>query len=279
MNRICLSQPRRHLIATSFLLFLYLVLPLAADDRRFTYSYEPETPPQGLLEYEQWITLRTQRTSAVGQENYNDWRFRHEFEYGVTDRYAVGLYLNTRYRSFTDPATEDHESSFDFDGVSVENRYMLLNPAEKAVGLTFYLEPTFSGDAAELEEKILIGQRYGAWKWVLNLGHATEWEDDFHEVEGELDLSAGVSYDLGKRFSLGLEVRNVTVFPEYEETESTALYVGPVISYRTDKWWLALTVMPQVYGVNYGGNPDHNTSLDLAHNEKFHVRVLFGINL
>jgi len=46
-----------------------------ADERRFTYTYEPETLPQGAIEFEQWVTLRTQRTKNVGQENFNEWKF------------------------------------------------------------------------------------------------------------------------------------------------------------------------------------------------------------
>jgi len=48
-----------------------------ADERRFTYTYEPELLPKGGLEFEQWITLRTQRTAGgeVQQDNYNLWRF------------------------------------------------------------------------------------------------------------------------------------------------------------------------------------------------------------
>ena len=67
-----------------------------ADERRFTYSYEPETMPQGGLEFEQWVTLRTQRTqgSQVKQGNYNRWELREELEYGLTENYSVSLYLN-----------------------------------------------------------------------------------------------------------------------------------------------------------------------------------------
>src|SRR5262245_23783993 len=94
-----------------------------ATERRFTYSYEPEAMPQGAMEFEQWLTLRTQRTKAVGQENYNRWELRSEFEYGVTDNYTLGLYLNTKATSFRDPVAGKNESKFEFDGVSLENRY------------------------------------------------------------------------------------------------------------------------------------------------------------
>src|SRR6266446_6449007 len=114
-----------------------------ADERRFTYTYEPEVLPQGGLEFEQWVTLRTQRTAgaAVRQGNYNLWELREELEYGVTDNYSVSLYLNTSSESFRDYSQDPpvDRSSFDFKGISVENRYMVLNPANHAVGLTLYL--------------------------------------------------------------------------------------------------------------------------------------------
>src|SRR5215471_8282336 len=179
-----------------------------ADEKRFTYSYEPETLPQGGMEFEQWVTLRTQKTkdAEVKQGNYNLWEIREELEYGATDRYSVSLYLNTAAESFRDynqNPPSDH-SSFDFKGISIENRYMLLNPAEHAVGLTLYLEPRYSGDEAELEQKIILGQRHGNWKWAFNLTHAVEWSDNLHTTEGEVEASAGIARDLNQNWSLGL---------------------------------------------------------------------------
>ena len=37
-----------------------------ATERYFTYSYEPETMVKGAMEFEQWVTLRTQRNQAAG---------------------------------------------------------------------------------------------------------------------------------------------------------------------------------------------------------------------
>src|SRR4051812_30632407 len=77
----------------------------SANERIFTYTYEPETMPAAGMEFEQWVTLRTQRTKegSVNQQNYNKWELREELEYGVTDRYTLGLYLNMdaeKYREF-----------------------------------------------------------------------------------------------------------------------------------------------------------------------------------
>jgi len=254
-----------------------------ADERRFTYTYEPEVLPQGGMEFEQWITLRTQRTKEgdVKQDNFNRWELREELEYGVTDNYSVSLYLNTASESFRDfnqnpPADV---SNFKFEGISIENRYMVLNPANHAVGLTLYLEPRFAGDEAEIEEKVILGQRYGDWKWAFNVVHATEWADNLHSIEGELELDFGVARDLGKHWSLGLEVRDHNGLPDYRSWENTAVFVGPVLSYRQEKWWAALTVMPQVFGANFSGNPDANSHLELEGHERLNVRLLIGISL
>ena len=122
------------------------------------------------------------------------------------------------------------ESKFSFEGVSIENRYMVLTPAEYTVGLTLYLEPRFAGDEAELEQKIILGQRHGKWKWALNLTHATEWEDNFHGTEGEVEGSLGIARDFGKHWSIGLEARDHNEIPEYKDWENTAVFVGPGVS-------------------------------------------------
>lgn len=254
------------------------LLPAHATDRLFTYTYEPETMPEGAMEFEQWITSRAGRNSTVGQDKYHRWDLREELEYGVTDNYTVSLYLNSKSESYVDGA-DNHVSEFEFEGISLENKYLVLNPAEHAVGLSLYLEPSFSGSEAELEQKIILGQRHGEWKWALNLTHATEWEDNFEELVGELEASFGIARHLNSRWAVGLEARCKTEIEEYEEPESTAIYVGPTVSYRTEGWWAALSVMPQVWGNNYGSNPDGNSHLDLDHNERLNVRLLIGIDL
>jgi hypothetical protein len=259
---------------------LSLVQPVMADEKRFTYSYEPETLPAGAMEFEQWVTLRTQRTKAgeVGQQNYNKWELREELEFALTDRYSVSVYVNTdseKYRSVTGGGDV---SDFSFTGISLENRYMVWNPVDHAVGLTLYLEPRFSGDEAEIEQKIMLGQRHGDWKWALNLTHAIEWENQLHDIEGEFEASFGLARDLGKNWSLGIEARNKAAMPHYSQMEYDVINVGPVVSYRQEKWWAAFTVMPQVWGKNFDGNPDDNRHLDLAHNERVNVRLIVGLS-
>ena len=114
------------------------------------------------------------------------------------------------------------------------------------MGLTLYLEPRYSGVEAELEEKIILGQRFGDWKWALNLTHATEWEDHFQSTEGEVEASFGITRKLSDHWYLGVEARDHNELPEYAKWENTALYLGPVITFQREKWWATLTVMPTV---------------------------------
>ena len=68
-----------------------------ADERLFTYTYEPETMPKGAFEFEQWVTSRVGRNATVGQDDYYRLQFREEFEYGLTDNYTLALYVNHDY--------------------------------------------------------------------------------------------------------------------------------------------------------------------------------------
>ncbi len=66
-------------------------------------------------------------------------------------------------------------------------------------------------------------------KWLL---HATDWSDNLHVTEGEVEVSVGLTRHLGPHWSVGVEARDHNELPEYAHWENTALYIGPVISYR-----------------------------------------------
>lgn len=252
--------------------------PAHATGRLFTYSYEPETMPKGAKEFEQWVTARIGRSRDTGKQNYVRWDIREEFELGVTDWYTAALYLNLKHESYRDDKSGADIAKFSFKGVSLENRFRILNPATNPVGLTFYFEPGFGGDEAELEQKIILGQRHGRWKWAVNLIYEHEWEHNYDEVVAHLGATAGIAYELGNGWFLGLELWNDHKLEEYSEWKNSVLYFGPVLSHQAGDWWMALTVMPQVWGRNYNGDPDGESALDLSSNERVQVRVLFGLD-
>lgn len=257
---------------------LSLVSQASATERLFTYTYEPETLPKGAVEAEQAVTLRSGRNIAVGQESFRRVEFREEIEYGVTDNYQLALYFNHQYESYKDPATGKTRTDYRQKGVSIENKLMVWNPAEHDVGLSLYLEPTYDGEEFELEQKIILGQRWNDWKWALNLSHATEWENDFKDKVGEFEVTFGATRALDSNWSLGFEIRHHAEIEEYKHWEGYALYIGPVASYRRDNWWATLTVMPQIYGANFNNDPDGVHTLELEGHEKINIRLLVGFS-
>ena len=271
-------------VVVSFLAFTGNVF---ASERLFTYTYEPETMPQGAVEFENWTTLRAIRNDEVGQNHYTRWDLRQELEYGVTDNYTLSFYLNEVSKYFRNPATNAKTNEFEFDGVSIENKWMVLDPATHAVGLSLYLEPRIGNGEFELEEKIILGQRFGAnkeWKWAFNAVHATEWKDSDQpgegtETEGELEFDLGLTREVNKHWNLGVEFRNHNEIPEYDVWEHTAFFVGPVVMYRQEKWWAALTVLTQVYGDNrVNPDPDGDSNLVLDEHEKLNARLIVGVS-
>ena len=56
------------------------------------------------------------------------------------------------------------------------------------------------------------------------------------------------------------------------------MFVGPVLSYRQEKWWAALPVLPQICGWNKDESQDGDEHLELSDHERINVRLLIGFN-
>ena len=144
---------------------------------------------------------------------------------------------------------------------------MLLSPHLNPVGVLLYFETRYDGGELELEEKLVLEHIF-AEKWILaaNIVGEEEWEfeDEGTKTEGTLELDWGLSYLVNERWSVGVEARNHREYPEYDEEEHSAWFVGPNIHYGTGKWWATLTVLPQVTDV-------------LDEHEEVEVRLIAGV--
>ena len=246
-----------------------------ADERLFTYVQEAEVLPKGGLEFEQWLTHRRGKADGV----FSRWDFREELEYGLTDRLSVAGYLNFKNTHSAGVTGRTDESRFEFEGVSTELKYQLLNPNTKPVGVLLYGEATYNGDEFELEEKLVLQKNFGE-KWVAAFNVTLEEEWAFTpagtEEELALELTAGIAYKIDLHWSIGLEGRNHRVFApglDFSHRVADAWFVGPNVHYARSKWWATLTVLPQVHG-----SPDTRDGLELEEHEKIEVRLIAGIN-
>lgn len=262
---------------TGFFVALTLLVPAiaSANNRHFTYTYESATLPAGSAELEPWTTWR------VGREQYYN-RFDHrlEFEYGLTDRLMAALYLNWNAQTASDGTTR--ASSFNYAGVSSEFKYRVLDDDADGIGLALYLEITGATDELEFEEKLILDKRFGDLLFAANLVVEQELEfgEDETEVEHHFELDAGLAYFFNEHCTVGLELRNHSIFEE-GELEASAFFLGPNFSYGAEAYWIAASILPQLFaikGEEEGGEED-DSLLDLDHHEMVNARILLGFHL
>jgi hypothetical protein len=183
-----------------------------ADERVFTYSYEPKVLPKDALEFEQWATLRAGKEDGV----FSRWDLRTEFEYGLLDQLTTALYLN--FESLHIDRDEEQVDEFEFKGLSSEWKWKFLDPTADPIGVLGYFEATTNFEDVELEEKLVLGKNFDRVVLAFNAICEQEWEFENEETETELavEFTAGVAYRFTDRFAVGVEAREVNVFPTWK---------------------------------------------------------------
>jgi hypothetical protein len=241
-----------------------------ADERVFTYSYEPKVLPKDALEFEQWATLRAGKEDGV----FSRWDLRTEFEYGLLDQLTTALYLN--FESLHIDRDEEQVDEFEFKGLSSEWKWKFLDPTADPIGVLGYFEATTNFEDVELEEKLVLGKNFDRVVLAFNAICEQEWEFENEETETELavEFTAGVAFRFTDRFAVGVEAREVNVFPDMENLEHAAVFLGPTLHYNTNRWWATLTFLPQVAGLR----GDTQDGLNLDEFERMEVRLIFGIH-
>lgn len=188
--------------------------------------------------------------------------FRHEIEYGVTDKFQVSLYLADWFYV----ASRDR-SGFGYSDSAIELIYNLTNPVDDPIGLSIYGEIKAGDRLLELESKLIAQKNLGRLILAYNATLESIWEGDaLGEREGEFSQALGASYEISPRISAGVELLHEFVFPDWHDRGSIRnFFVGPNVSYRRQNWFVTVTALAQA--TNTEGEPD------------FQVRTIFGIGL
>ena len=220
--------------------------------RRFTYSYETVTAPKGSREYEQWITWKAHKAD---DSDYQKFEFRHELEFGLTDRLQLGLYL-ADWEIVDDAAGSEAE----YKKSAVELIYSLTNPITDPIGSALYFEAGLGPELFELEGKLLLQKNFGKLALVYDFVVEAEWEgDNFDEEVGEIQNTFGISYQINPSLFVGIEALHEVEFEDWSESGANVVYIGPNISWRRGGFFATLSPLIQVTGVD--GEPDFNTRL------------------
>ena len=226
--------------------------------RHFTFLYEANTSARESLELENWVTW--QRTTGPGRFDQVD--FRHELEYGVTDKFQASIYVADWFYE-----NDREHSGFAYSDTAIELIYNLTNPVVDPVGLSIYGELRTGDRLLELESKLIAQKNFGPLILAYNATLESVWEGNhLAERQGEFSQALGASYEISPRISVGLELLHEFVLPEWHDEEKiTNLFVGPNVSYRRGNWFVTITALAQATDTE--GEPD------------FQLRTIFGIGL
>lgn len=225
-------------------LWIALAIPALhafAGARRFTYVYETATAAPGSFELENWVTWRTHRDD---DHKFDALDFRHEVEFGITDRLQAAVYVaDWAYRD----GRSVENSGTRYDGSAVELIYNLTNAQTHVVGSSLYGELKIGDELVALESKILLEKQFGRIVVAYNAGLESEWEGkDLDERTGEFQETIGVSYEISPRFLLGGELLHQIEFVDWREPEDSFVAAGPNVSVRFGNWWATTTALAQL---------------------------------
>lgn len=235
---------------------------LEAGQRRFTFVYESTTSARGELEFEHWVTWKN------GRDPGNKVEFRHEVEYGVTDRLQAALYV-ADWEVNDSKAGGDKGAHAAFQDTAVELIYGLTNPVKDLLGSALYGEFKIGPKHIELESRIILQKNFGPIVVAYNALLEAEWEGEetgiYDEQKGVFEQTFGVSYEFNPYFLVGGELLHEIEFPEWSDPKDSIVYIGPNVSFRYSRFWATTTVLLQVTGI--------------SDEPELQLRTIFGVEL
>jgi len=234
--------------------------PAFAGEGPFAFIYTLDLQPTGTFQLQQWEWLQ----QSQSQGRYSFLTNRTELEYGVTNWYQIGLYLNSSYAyarrngvdGMTGGAGTDPPMDFDplgtyskarFESVSMENVIRLLNPYTDEFGFGLYFEPAFGPKTREMEMKLLFQKNFFGDRLITSANIVFDVERD-ESATGEVEKASvveillGASYQIADNWMVGAEFRNHREFTGYSfnQRDHSAYFFGPTVHYATKDWWATL---------------------------------------
>lgn len=225
---------------------------LSEASRRFTYVYEASTAHKGEVEVENWVTWKS------GPADKNGFDFRHELEFGVTDRFQLALYA-------ADWSVTDNVSNY--QGTGLEGIYQLTDPKTSFLGSALYGEVMLGDQQFKLETKAIVQKNIGAVVLAYNATLEAEWEGEnlgaLDERYGKLEQSAGASYKFSPHFKAGGEFMQRCYLADWSVPTQSVIYAGPNVALEFGRYFATVTAMIQATAIS--GQPD------------LQLRTIFGV--
>lgn len=277
-----MNSPR---LSVSLLLAALALGGLRADEENLlSYSEDTEIVPTGRWETYHWLTLRSGK--AAGDFRVTD--YFAEFEYGLTGKSQVSLYLTAaNYHVAGVPGLDDRKATH-FTGVRLAYKHLFKDHEADGYGLALYLEPEYSArseisggrrDEFGFEAKLIYQRESKDEKrnYTANLTLEPEFAREAGNTKHELkvEFSHGASFRLHGRWYAGLENRWVAVFDGWQlhHIGTHAGFLGPVLHFGSERWWFTATWLRQ-----FSGWPATRQGLALDEFTRSEFRLKFGFS-
>jgi hypothetical protein len=245
-----------------------------ANPRPLPFTYPYETLAEGSMEVELYTDTTPLRVQADPADATKGrlWEpyslLQTEFEYGITDRFELGL-----YQVFEVNPQPGGGNVFSFDGMKARIRTRLAEAGDWPVDVGLYFEVVDFHDEFELEQKIILARRFGRLRLMSNLWIEEEFERPFEDAgkRGELEIffnpTLGGTYELSTRAQVGLEYWTRGRFgsddaaaptdPAQAEAQRVARrndqfhhFLGPTFHYNMGRAWLSVGVYAHLNDAN-----------------------------
>lgn len=174
---------RRVAALSSFAACTAIGTAASANPRPFPFTYTAQTLAEGEAEIEQYADLTPSAVlaSTGSKATILATELQTEFEYGITDRVELGLYVTLAPRP--SDSYQQIPALLWNNGLKQRIRYRLGEPGEWPVDVALYGEVAEMQDEIELEAKVILERRFGDLRLATNL-----WaEHEFYLANGKRD--------------------------------------------------------------------------------------------
>jgi hypothetical protein len=246
----------------------------------FTYVYE--TLPKGSLEVEQYADYTPVKVlDANGNKvTYGASQLQTEFEYGISDRLELGLYV-----TFAPNGGSNYETTpllTEGNGIKERLRLRLADEGQWPVDVGLYGELVENERELELEAKIILQRRIGDLRLVANLWAEREYENfDVHQGDWVINPTLGLTYQVTPGFHPGIESWLRAEYPDSAPSPrpfnlGPQVYVGPTAMFDFGNFWWSTGAYFRVTDVEHTLNPGIGVAPD-AFGEIW-IRMIIGLS-
>jgi hypothetical protein len=209
----------------------------------FTYVYE--TLPKGSLELEQYADytpIKVLGPDGATGVRYGASQFQTEFEYGITDRLELGLYITIAPTAAG--AVTNVPALTEGTGIKERLRLRLAEEGQWPVDVGLYGELVENERELELEAKVILQRRIGDLRIVANLWGEREYENfSIHQGDWVINPTLGLTYQVTPVFHPGVEGWMRAEYPDSNPHPrpfnlGPQVYVGPTMMFDFGNlWW------------------------------------------